>query len=192
MRCPRFPTSDFGAAQCISNRKAKLVLTYSRQTPRQTADAATLTAKTAINAERAWLRVWLDRIDGNNTRRNVVAMNEGKTPARVTGFQVRTKRVWLDKSEFRHPNVPLDPVNVWVNPKAAEKVGEIDILDLATESSEGKASMGSVLQYHGVVEYIAIIEIDDSGMFPKRHCTSFVYQSSNGSLHERKDLASYT
>ena len=33
MRCPRFPTSDFGAAQCISNRKAKLVLTYSRQTP---------------------------------------------------------------------------------------------------------------------------------------------------------------
>src|ERR1039457_4093834 len=34
MRCPRFPTSDFGAAQCISNRKAKLVLTYSRQTPR--------------------------------------------------------------------------------------------------------------------------------------------------------------
>src|ERR1039457_5312386 len=35
MRCPRFPTSDFGAAQCISNRKAKLVLTYSRQTPRR-------------------------------------------------------------------------------------------------------------------------------------------------------------
>ena len=33
MRRPRFPTSDFGAAQCISNRKAKLVLTYSRQTP---------------------------------------------------------------------------------------------------------------------------------------------------------------
>src|ERR1039457_2685235 len=35
MRCPRCPTSEFGAAQCISNRKAKLVLTYSRQTPRQ-------------------------------------------------------------------------------------------------------------------------------------------------------------
>jgi hypothetical protein len=121
-----------------------------------------------------------------------VAMNEGKTPARVTGFRVRTKRVWLDKSEFRHPNVPLDPVNVWINPKEAEKVGEIDILDLATESSEGKASIGSVLQYHGVVEYTAIIEIDDSGMFPKRHCTNFVYQFSDGHLHERKDLASFT
>ena len=74
---------------------------------RGAAEAAKKSADAVVNAERAWIAVFLDRTN-SSTGYSIVARNHGRTPAQVIICALGDKVI---------------PINgIWVDPKASETV----------------------------------------------------------------------
>lgn len=160
------------------------------------ANGALLTAKAAINAERAWLRPWVETTDGSQApcTYNLKATNDGKTPARIIGYDLGPLFVPNNHAGYAPPKVfNFTRINVWINGRDIETVvGGFNMMKLIADTPGGDRP-GEKLLLHGQIEYVAMIESDPLQPHAKVHTTTFFCEfQSNGIVRNRPEFSHYT
>jgi len=128
------------------------------------ADAAEITARAAVNAQRAWMRSGLEYGAVNGTY-IISTRNDGKTPGRIVGYSLTPHRMDLTANSNPQPKEEqVIACNVWVNggdsPGPINK-NSITLFDLAQEVAPDPTGFPSKLQLMTidlVVYYVPMID----------------------------------
>ncbi|MGA2905442.1 MAG: hypothetical protein ABSD98_16575 [Candidatus Korobacteraceae bacterium] len=144
------------------------------------ANAARDNAQAAINAERAWIKPLLERVNGDQWI--LWVFNNGRTPAQMVGYRISF--IYLNRSLVspEYPEEPSSeyPVNLWINGATQDGAGDGRLAEfdyrrdfehfIVATPHPGKTS----LLIYGSVKYIAAIEIGGQET-PMTHSTTFMY-----------------
>ena len=161
------------------------------------ANAALINAKVSVNAQRAWIRAWLEHAPQSNTHRQLVVINDGNTPAQMRNYALTVYHCVpgaprLSRTDKRH--VPI-PDHSWLN-KGDDK--PIKTFDLVAESvrywgNSAPSPEETELRLDGWVEYLTVIE---TGIVKniESHFSGFSYEwnPNDKSFREKPEFRTYT
>jgi len=180
--------------QAIYTRSALKISNRNAIAASNAAVASKLGARAAVNAERAWLRVTMNQYPNQRDERCLVVHNDGKTAARVTGYCLGAQHIDVGSNEAIHPEErQIIPFSHWVQTKASDNLKWFNIVKEMQDSiPPGNIPSANALKvFYGLVEYEALIEMDEYGKISRRHKTYFWYEWST-TTHDFVSKPEYT
>ena len=139
------------------------------------ANAAEITAKAAINAERAWMCPRIEKLS-QFEQYELRVVNDGKTPGRIVEYSVEAFEADLSQTPIKETGShrPIR-TNKWVNSGEDRLIETFDRMRKMWELPAVANKPGGVKDFiDGYVEYVTAVEIDIKP--PKIHRTTFRYE----------------
>jgi hypothetical protein len=163
---------------------------------RDAANAATITARASVNAERAWIRPSIQKGDRKERIDNyrLECSNDGRTPGRVIGYAIGPRFIPANEKGIQAlTEEKPTKTNVWVSGGQSETTASFNLLDITWDIPGGDRIGVDTLILHGWVEYVAIVEFDPATA-PVTHRTTFYYQwdPNDATLGHKPTYTNYT